>query len=134
MNYYGNNFRFGGVYARNTLRSISCEHNKFYIVNLNEQHESGSHWLAIVNFDRCYYFDSYAAPPPIEIEKFVSDTKEVVVNHFRLQALGSIWCGYYCIYVINKICEGKSFYDILLEFDPNDYESNDRTIATCSLI
>ncbi len=95
---------------------------------MNEKHEPGSRWVAIVNFGRCYYFDGYAAPPPIEIENLVNNTKEVVVNHFRLQALGSMWCGYYCIYVINKMCEGKSFY-ILLEFNPNDYDSNDRRIA-----
>jgi hypothetical protein len=55
--------------------------------------------------------------------------KEIKINTYRIQALDSMMCGYFCIYMINEMCKGKQFYDVLLEFDPNNYKKNDQLIS-----
>jgi hypothetical protein len=54
--------------------------------------------------------------------------REILMNTYRIQALDSMMCGYFCIYMINEMCKGKTFYDVLLEFDPNNYKKNDQLI------
>jgi hypothetical protein len=127
MDYYKGNKLFGGVYSRDNLPK-KCE-SKFYIINLNKQHEKGSHWVAVMSFDRCYYFDSFGVYPPPEIETFMkSSGKNIITNIYRIQALNSIKCGYFCIYMIDEMCKGRKFYDVLLDFDPNDFKLNDNLI------
>ena len=106
-----------------------CREKKFYIVNFNKELESGSHWVAVISSDCCYYFDSFGIYPPPEIERFMQTSgKKMKMSMYRIQELGSIMCGYFCIYMINEMCEGREFYDALLEFDPVNYNKNDKTV------
>ena len=50
------------------------------------------------------------------------------MNTYQIQKLGTIMCGYFCIYVCNELLNNTLFGDILLNFDPNKYENNDRII------
>ena len=54
--------------------------------------------------------------------------KEMIMSSYRIQALMSIMCGYFCIYVIDSLHAGKKFQDVLLEFDASDYMKNDQLI------
>lgn len=125
MDYYNKNKLFGGVFSRDNLPK-KCGY-KFYIINFNKKHEPGSHWVVVLSFDRCYYFDSFGISPPPEIERFMQG-KEIIRNTYRIQALNSIMCGYFCIYIIDEMCKGRKFYDVLLEFDPNKYRVNDMIV------
>jgi hypothetical protein len=129
MDYYKGDSLFGGVYSIDNLPKKIL--NTFYIVNFNKQKEPGSHWVCVIsiNESRCYYFDSFGIYPPPEIKKFMYDSNtEILINTYRIQALDSMMCGYFCIYMINEMCKGRQFYDILLEFDPNNYKKNDQLI------
>ena len=130
MDYYKDNVMFGDVFSRDNLPK-KCD-NKFYIVNLNKKHEPGSHWVAVINNtsnEECYYFDSFGVYPAPEILRFMqSSNKKIKYNIYRIQALGSIMCGYFCIYIIDEMCKGREFYDVLVDFDPNDYVGNDSLI------
>ena len=108
IDYYKGNKLFGGVFSRDDLPK-KCRAKKFYIVNFNQKHEGGSHWVAVISFDRCYYFDSFGVYPPPEIESFMQTSgKERKWNRYmRIQDLESIMCGYFCIYMINEMCEGR---------------------------
>jgi hypothetical protein len=127
IEYYKSNRLFGGVYSRDNLPK--CK-NKFYIVNFNKKHESGSHWVCVISTDCCYYFDSFGIHPPPEINRFMQTSgKKIMMNTFRVQALRSIMCGYFCVYMIDEMCKGREFYDVLLDFEPNKYNQNDEIVV-----
>ena len=54
--------------------------------------------------------------------------KEMKMSMYRLQELGSIMYGYFCMYMIYEMCKGREFYDALLEFDPVNHNKNDKTV------
>ena len=129
MNYYNNVKQFGGVYSRNNLPTVIDP--KFYIVNLDDATGPGSHWVCIYNCDPdvCYYFDSFGVEPSDEVLNFMRKShKKIAMNTYQIQKLGTIMCGYFCIYVCNELLNNTLFGDILLNFDPNNYENNDRII------
>ena len=87
------------MFSRDNLPK-KCGAKKFYIVNLNKKHESGSHWVAVISLDCCYYFDSFGIYLPPGIERFMQTSgKEIKMSMYRIQELGSIMCGYFCIYM-----------------------------------
>ena len=47
---------------------------------------------------------------------------------FRIQALDSIMCGYFCIEFINYMLKGKTLLDYTNLFSPNDFKKNDPVI------
>ena len=82
--YYQNESRFNGVFSRdnlpnNTIRSKelgSAVKNGAYVINLDEYHDIGTHWVALyVNNKMVTYFDSFGVEHiPKEIMKFISRT------------------------------------------------------------
>jgi hypothetical protein len=129
MDYYKHNKTFGGVYSRDTLpKHIKSQ---FYIVNLDEAKGEGTHWVCFYNCNPklCYYFDSFGVDPCNEILRFMKQSKKkILMSTYRIQELGSIMCGYYCIYVCDQLMNNIAFYDILLNFEPNNYIKNDNII------
>jgi hypothetical protein len=123
--YYKNDRRFAGVFSRNDLPKTI--YNKNYIINMDDRSGFGTHWVAVINTgSRCIYFDSFGVYPPEEVLLFMrSSGKENIMNEYRVQDVGSLMCGYFCIYFIDSINNGKDFCDVLLEFDPQDYSMND---------
>ena len=81
----------------------------FYIINLDDSYSSGTHWVAMLNKDNIYYFDSFGLPPPREVTDL---KKECIFNTSQYQAKNSVLCGYYCLYFLNKI-KNTSFEKIL---------------------
>ena len=126
--YYKGNALFGGVHSRDNVPRLK---NKFYIVNLDDYEGPGTHWIAIFNVyrDEIIYFDSFGVDPPEEILKKLLDVhKKMIMNTYRIQALNSENCGFFCIYVIDNLLKGRSFISISTDFDPNDFEKNDKKI------
>lgn len=122
--YYYKNKLFGGVYARDEMTSID---NKFYFINLDDSTGVGTHWVCVYNCgDICIYFDPFGIDPAIEILTFMrSSKKQMIMSTYQIQDISSAMCGYFCIYVCNELLNKKQFYDILLEFEPNNYKKND---------
>ena len=125
--YYQNEPRFNGVFSRANL------HNKIkngaYVINLNEYHDIGTHWLALyVNNKIVTYFDSFGVEHiPKEIIKFIV-RKKIITNIYRMQAYDSIMHGYFCIGFINFMFNGKSLTDYTNLFSPNDFKENNDII------
>ena len=144
--YYQNESRFNGVFSRdnlpNNIRSKelgSAVKNGAYVINLNEYHDIGTHWVALyvqstsvydtyVNNKIVTYFDSFRVEHiPKEITKFIS-RKKIITNIYRIQAYDSIMCCYFCIGFINFMFNGKSLTDYTNLFSPNDFNKNDNII------
>ena len=105
--------------------------SKYYIVNLDDSSGVGSHWVCIYNctHEVCYYFDSFGVDPCEEVMRFMRQSrKKIAMSTYQIQQLGTIMCGYYCIYVCNELLNNVPFYDILLQFYPTSYKMNDSVL------
>ena len=119
----------GGVFSRDNLPTHP--ENKFYIINLDDQSGGGTHWVMLYNVgDNCIYFDSFGVDPPEEVlDKMRKTCKKMIMNSYRIQHLKSINCGFFCMYVIDGLLEGRDFINLLTDFRPRDYDKNDEFIA-----
>ena len=135
--YYQNEPRFNGVFSRDNLPNNIK--NGAYVINLDEYHDIGTHWVALsvqstsvydtyVNNKIVIYFDFIGVEHiPKEIMKFIV-RKKIIINIYRIQAYDSIMCGYFCIGFINFMFNGKSLSDYTNLFSPNDFNKNDEII------
>ena len=96
-----------------------------YVINLDEYHDIGTHWVALyVNNKTVTYFDYFGVKHiPKEIIKFI-DNKSIMTNIFRIQAYDSIMCSYFCIGFINFMFNGNNLTDSTNIFSPNDFKKN----------
>ena len=103
--YYQNEPRFNGVFSRDNLPNTkrpkglgSAVKNGAYVINLDEYHDIGTHWVALyVNNKIAIYFDSFVVEHILkEIMKFIV-WKKIITDIYRIQAYDSIMCGYFCI-------------------------------------
>ena len=87
--YYQNEPKFNGVFSRDNLGSTVK--NAPYVINLDEYHDIGTHWVALyVNNKTITYFDSFGVENiPKEIMKFIA-RKKIIANIYRIQAYDSI--------------------------------------------
>ena len=127
--YYQNEPRFNGVFSRDNLPNNNNIKNDAYVINLDEYHNIGTHWVALyVNNKIVTYFDSFGVEHiPKEIMKFIA-RKKIITNIYRIQAYDSIMCGYFCIGFIDFMFNGKSLTDYTNLFSPNDFNKNDDII------
>ena len=137
---YQNEPRFNGVFSRDNLPNNNNNNikNGAYVINLDEYHDIGTHWVALyVNNKIAIYFDYFGVEHiPKGIMKFIVHTsfglgshrKKIVTNIYRIQAYDSIMCGYFCIGFINFMFNGKSLTDYTNLFSPNDFNKNDNII------
>ena len=72
--YYQNEPRSNGVFSRDNLPNIIK--NGAYIINLDEYHDIGTHWIALyINNKIVTYFDSFGVEHiPKEIMEFINRT------------------------------------------------------------
>ena len=80
-------------------------YNGAYIVNMqNSFAGNGTHWVAFVLTDKnAFYFDSFQAYAPIEIEHFFRRRgyTSYRANNMDIQNIESGGCGEYCIVFLN---------------------------------
>jgi hypothetical protein len=103
---------FRGVFMKDVIPKRSRK-RECGIVNLQNQNESGSHWVGYFkNEKHTIYFDSYGADPPVEVKQYLG--KNVFVSTFQIQDFGTSICGELCLYVLKRLNEGEMFVDIIL--------------------
>ena len=127
MEYYENESSFNGVYSRDNLPNKIKD--GAYVIHLDEYSDIGTHWVVLyVKNNDITYFDSFGVEHVSkEIKAFIKN-KNVKTNIFRIQAYGSIMCGYFCIGIINFMLKEKSLTEYTNHFSPNDFKRNDDTI------
>ena len=121
--YYQNEPRFNEVFSRDNLPNTTK--NGAYVINLDEYHDIGTHWVALYVNNKTIiymiYFDSFGVEHiPQEILKFIA-RKKIIANIYRIQAYDSIMWGYFCIGFINFMFNGKSLKDYTNLFSPNNF-------------
>ena len=114
-------------------RDENVPHNHkqaLFIYNLEPAYMSGSHWVATYVKDKVInYFDSFGMPP---FQEMVNHAKEknltLLHQNNQIQNMYTTTCGYFCLYFLNKMNKGNSYYDLLQVFDIHDTMKNEKFI------
>lgn len=82
------------------------------IINLDDSHGSGTHWVAYAKKDHhCEYFDSYGnLRPPQEFLNYMSRggvniTDDIMYNYSGVQKDKKYNCGHLCLRFLSNVCE-----------------------------
>ena len=91
-----------------------------YIYNLDDSKQDipyGTHWTcSIGDRNEVVYFDSFAAPPPIEIDRFLkSNYKTYGWNNWIVQNMKSEFCGFFCIALFIYVQQHREKFTSLIE-------------------
>ena len=101
LDYMKNIIWFQGVWMKDAADLPSFG---YYIINLNNSDQIGSHWCIVLNEDK-FWYDPFGLPPIKRLNHYRYNT----VQH---QSVSSSLCGYYCMYFIIMRSKGFSIYDI----------------------
>lgn len=129
------NFEIDEFFKKNKIRGkcISNDHFSiagreqpkkcFYVINLQNQNESGSHWQLIDNRNKDYmiHFCSFGLFPNKSIISLAKkQNKTLYYSDAALQRLDGVECGYFCCYVAYEMSKSKRKYTDILY---NDFTS-----------
>ena len=114
-------------------REESSPHNHkqaLFIYNLEPSYMSGSHWVATyVKNGIINYFDSFGMPPFQEIVNHAKRKNMTLVHQSdEIQNLLTTTCGYFCLYFLNEMSKGRSYYDSLKVFNSHNTMKNEKYI------
>ena len=112
-------------------RDESVPHNHreaLFIHNLEPSYMSGSHWVSTYVKDNVInYFDSFGLPPFQEIVNHARKKNLTLLHqNNQIQNLMTTTCGYFCLYFLNEMNKGKSYFDPLEVFDIYDTTNNEK--------
>ena len=99
-------------------RDETIPHNHIhtlFIYNLEPSYMSGSHWVATyIKNGTINYFDSFGMPPFQELVNHAKK-KNITLLHQsdQIQNLLTTTCGYFCLYFLNEMSKGSSYYNTL---------------------
>jgi len=119
----------GGVLSRD--QTVPHNHKMaFFVYNLEPSYKSGSHWVAtFVKDGRINYFDSFGMPPFQEIVNHARKKNLTLIHQSnQLQNLWSTTCGYFCLYFLNEMNKGNTYYKLWKAFDVKDTMKNEKFI------
>ena len=104
-----------------------------YVINLDKQTDSGTHWIALYVLDNdITYFDSFGVEHiPKEIGHFIGN-KNIKTNIYRIQANNWMMCGFFCIGFIDFMLAGKTLIDYTSLFLPYEFEKNGSIVLSYS--
>ena len=120
---------FRGVISRDQI--VLIDRLGYYIVNLNDSTQPGSHWVVINVKSRgpLEYFDSFGLNAPHEVVELSERMGlNYLYNSTQYQDLNSVLCGYWCLYFVNESRKGRSYYEIVRPFSHTDTQFNERLI------
>ena len=114
-------------------RDESLPHNHkqvLFIYNLEPSYMSGSHWVATyVKNGIINYFDSFGMPPFQEIVNHAKRKNMTLLHQSdQIQNLLTTTCGYFCLYFLNEMSKGRSYYDLLKVFNIHNTMKNEKYI------
>ena len=114
-------------------REESSPHNHkqaLFIYNPEPSYMSGSHWVATyVKNGIINYFDSFGMPPFQEIVNHAKRKNTTLLHQSdQIQNLMTTTCGYFCLYFLNEMSKGRSYYDLLKVFNSHNTMENEKYI------
>ena len=114
-------------------RDQTVPHNHkqaLFIYNLEPSYTSGSHWVTTYVKDNIInYFGSFGMPPSQELVNHAK-IKNLTLLHQnnQIQNIKTTTCEYFCLYFLNEMNKGNSYFDLLKVFNIHDTMKNERFI------
>ena len=101
-----------------------------FIYNLEPSYMSGSHWVSTYVKDNVInYFDSFGLPPFQEIVNHARKKNLTLLHqNNQIQNINTTTCGYFCLYFLNEMNKGISYFNLLKVFDIHDTIKNEKFI------
>ena len=101
-----------------------------FIYNLEPSYMSGSHWVTTYVKDNVInYFDSFGMPPFQELVNHAKINNLTLLHqNNQIQNIKTTTCGYFCLYFLNEMNKGNSYFDLLKVFNIHDTMKNERFI------
>ena len=121
---------FKGVISRDQI--ILIDKSGYYIANLNDSTQPGSHWVVInVKANKpLEYFDSFGLDAPNEVIELSNRLGlDYIYSSTQYQDLNSVLCGYWCLYFVNESRKGWSYWEIVRPFSHRSQIFNERLIV-----
>ena len=114
-------------------RDETVPHNHMqalFIYNLEPSYMGGSHWVATyVKNGIINYFDSFGMPPFQEIVDHARKKNSILLHqNNQIQNINTTTCGYFCLYFLNEMSKGRSYYDLLKVFNIHNTMKNEKYI------
>jgi len=110
---------FKGVFMRDALNELKTSKNESLVLNHDDSSSGGTHWTCLfIKNGVAFYFDSFGLNPPLEIIDYCKGL-ERYYSTFKIQEYNEVICGHYSIFVLHKLSEGISFFDVLDELCRN---------------
>ena len=99
-----------------------------FIYNLEPSYMSGSHWVSTYVKDNVInYFDSFGLPPFQEIVNHAGKKNLTLLHqNNQIQNINTTTCGYFCLYFLNEMNKGISYFNLLKVFDIHDTIKNEK--------
>ena len=121
---------FGGVFSKDDLPK-NLKHKYFYIVNLDDKKNSGTHWTVFYynNPLTSLYFDSFGFVPPAQVENKIEPYiySEPDIQDYE----NSSACGYFCIafikFLYNQDDKHKAL-DTFINLFKSETNNNDKIL------
>jgi hypothetical protein len=103
------NFKY---YSRDELVGKKCNAIECGVVNLDDSSGEGTHHVAYWREGNSkYYFDSFGAPPPKELIKYLG--KNILFSTYQVQQHNETNCSEWCLYVLNELNKGREYMDVI---------------------
>lgn len=138
LEYYAGLFKIplNGVFSKDLFESKRPKLGN-YVVNLENSDYGGSHWTCLIlTKNMAIYYDSFGAPMPQEIIRFVKrfNNKAIIIYSIdQIQHIDSIYCGWFCLELLHWFSvrhKKNTNYRVLLnkhnaQYDLDNRKSND---------
>ena len=114
-------------------RDQTVPHNHkqaLFSYNLQPSYMSGSHWVStIVKGGVINYFDGFGMPPFQEtVSHARSKNLTLLHQNNQIQNIKTTTCTYFCLYFLNEMSKGTTYYGLVRVFDIHDKMKNEQFI------
>ena len=122
------------VIMNDEITTEQYKNNSYYIVNLEDLTDDGSHWVSVlIKNNKTVYFDSFGVVPSLQVEEFLHKSKKkYMFNNKIIQDLSSTNCGLFClgciIYAHNSNLDIYEAVDKYCDLFSNNTKKNDKII------
>jgi hypothetical protein len=130
--------QYGGCFSKDLVNERNCKDGELYILNLDKVGNEGSHWtlLSLCNPEMNFYFDSFSAPPPESVVRFLKKQQKNALCqplYENDQSLSSVSCGYFCVMFALLIIKRGFTPKQCIDFFDNDTKYNESIIEEFAL-
>jgi hypothetical protein len=122
-NHFPSELFFGGIFPCDRIPPCDTHKPIYYIINTARYGKEGQHWILIfmnTHKDGLVWFDPMGFSPEYydsRISEFMRDHKQSYVsNSHSVQPVESTNCGFYVLFMSDKICHGLSLAEAMQLF------------------